>query len=98
MVNVWTLRPNEKENHWFDGIVGAAVAANELGATRPEFYVVNSRRLEPISFFEASKAAAEEGSSVFGTATKKKAPNNGNNNATDDSINFWSASKNALEF
>ena len=38
VVNEWQLRPGRKENHWFDCVVGASVAANELGCTRPEFF------------------------------------------------------------
>jgi hypothetical protein len=27
----WRMRPGQTENHWWDGIVGAAVAASMLG-------------------------------------------------------------------
>jgi len=30
-VEVWTMKPGETENHWFDGLVGTAVAASILG-------------------------------------------------------------------
>ena len=30
-VEVWTMRPGETENHWFDGLVGCAVGASYLG-------------------------------------------------------------------
>ena len=53
------VAPNEKGKRWFDGIVGAAVAANELGATRPEFYAANSRTHRTFSFAEASQAAVQ---------------------------------------
>jgi hypothetical protein len=63
---VWSLRPNEKENHWFDGVVGAAVAANELGASRPEFYDRTVRKQTFVSFSEASEAAFDGGSGEYG--------------------------------
>lgn len=66
VVNVWSLRPNEKENHWFDGVVGAAVAANELGASRPEFYDRTVRKQTFVSFSEASEAAFDGGSGEYG--------------------------------
>ena len=28
----WKMRPERGDNHWFDGIVGCAVAASMLGA------------------------------------------------------------------
>jgi hypothetical protein len=34
-VDEWKLRPEASDNHWLDGIVGAAVAASILGASLP---------------------------------------------------------------
>jgi hypothetical protein len=34
-VDEWKIRPEASDNHWLDGIVGAAVAASILGATLP---------------------------------------------------------------
>lgn len=34
-VDEWKLRPEAQDNHWFDGIVGCAVAASIEGATLP---------------------------------------------------------------
>jgi hypothetical protein len=31
----WKLRPEAHDNHWFDGIVGCAVAASMEGAVLP---------------------------------------------------------------
>ena len=31
-VDEWKARPNQPDNHWFDGIVGCAVAASIQGA------------------------------------------------------------------
>lgn len=31
-VDEWKSRPNQPDNHWFDGIVGCAVAGSILGA------------------------------------------------------------------
>ncbi|MFW5698671.1 MAG: terminase gpA endonuclease subunit, partial [Planctomycetota bacterium] len=35
-VDEWKLRPEGDDNHWFDGVVGCAVAASILGAAIPE--------------------------------------------------------------
>ena len=32
-VDEWKLRPERGDNHWFDGLVGCAVAASMQGAT-----------------------------------------------------------------
>jgi hypothetical protein len=32
-VDEWKLRPDRSDNHWFDGVVGCAVAASIQGAT-----------------------------------------------------------------
>jgi hypothetical protein len=34
-VDEWKIRPEASDNHWLDGIVGAAVAASMLGASIP---------------------------------------------------------------
>jgi hypothetical protein len=34
-VDEWKLRPEARDNHWFDGIVGCAVAASIQGASLP---------------------------------------------------------------
>ena len=34
-VDEWKMRPEASDNHWLDGIVGAAVAASMLGASIP---------------------------------------------------------------
>jgi hypothetical protein len=36
-VDEWKQRPEQPDNHWFDCLVGAAVAASMQGATLPEF-------------------------------------------------------------
>jgi hypothetical protein len=35
VVDEWKLRPEAHDNHWFDGIVGCAVAASMEGAVLP---------------------------------------------------------------
>ena len=35
-VDEWKLRPSAVDNHWFDCLVGCAVAASMQGATLPE--------------------------------------------------------------
>jgi len=37
VVDEWKLRPEARDNHWLDGVVGCAVAASALGATLPGF-------------------------------------------------------------
>ena len=66
IVYEWQLRPSRKENHWFDCLVGGCVAANELGCSRPEFYIKKSVHRE--DNFEDLFAKARE------TSTETKAP------------------------
>ena len=66
IVYEWQLRPGRKENHWFDCLVGCCVAANELGCSRPEFYIKKSVHRE--DNFEDLFAKAKE------TSTETKAP------------------------
>ena len=61
IVYEWQLRPNRKENHWFDCLVGCCVAANELGCTRPEFFVKKSVNRED-NFEDLFKSAKENSS------------------------------------
>jgi hypothetical protein len=35
LVDEWRLRPEGFDNHWFDGVVGCAVAASLLGVVLP---------------------------------------------------------------
>lgn len=95
MVNVWSLRPNEKENHWFDGIVGAAVAANELGATRPEFYAANNRTHRTFSFAEASQAAVQAEEELRRQPAAHPTPTNGAQPNYGGSFSFADASREA---
>ena len=59
LVYEWQLRPNKTENHWFDCVVGSAVAANELGCSRPEFFVDKKHATRKISFKEAIEKQTE---------------------------------------
>ena len=42
-VDEWKAKPNQPDNHWLDGIVGAAVAAAMLGAALPGMVVAGAR-------------------------------------------------------
>jgi hypothetical protein len=35
VVDEWRLKPDGPDNHWFDGVVGCAVAASVLGVVLP---------------------------------------------------------------
>jgi len=90
------VAPNEKGKRWFDGIVGAAVAANELGATRPEFYAANNRTHRTISFAEASQAAVQAEEESRRQPAHQPAPTNGAQSNYGGSFSFADASREAV--
>lgn len=57
MLYEWALRPKLTENHWFDGIVGASVAANEMGCSRPDFTTTQTYAPKRLSFAAAIQKA-----------------------------------------
>jgi hypothetical protein len=48
-VDEWAKRPNVADNHWFDCLVGCAVAASEQGVTLPEIGVGKKAKREQIT-------------------------------------------------
>jgi len=48
VVDEWKLRPEASDNHWFDGIVGCAVAASIEGAVLPGTQEVAAAKRERI--------------------------------------------------
>jgi phage terminase large subunit GpA-like protein len=44
VVDEWKQRPERTDNHWWDGLVGCAVAVSILGATLPGTQAVPTRR------------------------------------------------------
>src|SRR5262249_32348048 len=43
-VDEWKIRPERGDNHWFDGLVGCAVAASMVGVRLPATNAAPSRR------------------------------------------------------
>lgn len=59
-VDEWKLRPNRPDNHWFDGLVGCAVAASMGGSQLAEAVEAGAatlRRRKRVSFREMQEAA-----------------------------------------
>ncbi len=54
-VDEWKLRPERGDNHWFDGLVGCAVAASVQGATLLEGGIAQSPRRQRMSFAELQR-------------------------------------------
>ena len=54
-VDEWKLRPERGDNHWFDCLVGAAVAASMQGAVLIGTDVESARKRERVSFAELQK-------------------------------------------
>jgi hypothetical protein len=55
VVDEWKQRPDRPDNHWFDCLVGAAVAASIQGATLPEAALATERR-QRVSFRAAQES------------------------------------------
>ncbi len=55
-VDEWKLRPERGDNHWFDGLVGCAVAASVQGATLLEGGITQSPRRQRVSFAELQRS------------------------------------------
>jgi len=49
-VDEWKMRPERGDNHWFDCLVGSAVAASMQGAAIPNSAVAAAVRRERVSF------------------------------------------------
>jgi hypothetical protein len=54
-VDEWKLRPERGDNHWFDCLVGSAVAASMQGAALLGMDPVNHKRRERVSFAELQR-------------------------------------------
>ncbi|HUW30641.1 MAG TPA: terminase gpA endonuclease subunit [Planctomycetota bacterium] len=52
VVDEWKWKESRPDNHWFDCLVGCAVAANLAGATLPGVIQVRKRRRERVDFGE----------------------------------------------
>lgn len=59
-VDDWKHRPEREDNHWFDGLVGCAVAAYMQGAVLGEHAVKQSKR-ERIRWSEVQRYKQEQG-------------------------------------
>jgi hypothetical protein len=54
-VDEWKQRPEQPDNHWFDCLVGSAVAASMQGCVLPGTDGLSTLRLDRISFKELQK-------------------------------------------
>jgi hypothetical protein len=54
-VDEWKLRPERGDNHWFDCLVGAAVAASLQGAALLGMEATSQRRRERVSFADLQR-------------------------------------------
>lgn len=54
-VDEWKLRPERGDNHWFDGIVGCAVAASMQGVSMPNTGSLRPVSRERVSFAELQR-------------------------------------------
>jgi len=54
-VDEWKLKPNKPDNHWLDGLAGAAVAASMLGVHLGEHQAVKGAGRKRVSFAEMQK-------------------------------------------
>ena len=57
VVDEWKQRPERSDNHWWDGIVGCAVAASLLGAELPGAQAVARKKTERLSLAEYARRA-----------------------------------------
>ena len=61
VVDEWKQRPERGDNHWFDGLVGCAVAASLQGVTLPGTEAVRSlRSAERLSLAEYARRARQK--------------------------------------
>lgn len=90
MVYEWSIRPKHTENHWFDGIVGACVAANEMGASRPDFTSVRSMPVKRMSFQSVATKSGVGGYSTTESNDRR------NNNEEERGLSFQELAQRAL--
>jgi hypothetical protein len=50
VVDVWQNRPGRPDNHWFDGIIGCAVAASMQGVSLPETTIAAPPKKHRVTF------------------------------------------------
>jgi phage terminase large subunit GpA-like protein len=55
VVDEWKVKPNQPDNHWFDGIVGCAVAASVQGVALPGTQVKAVRMGKPMKLSDIRK-------------------------------------------
>ena len=56
IVDEWKLRPERGDNHWFDGLVGCAVAASMQGVSLQGGDVAAAPPRERVSFAELQRS------------------------------------------
>jgi len=59
VVDEWKWKESRPDNHWFDCLVGCAVAANLAGASLPGIIQVRKRKRERVDFGEWQRRARE---------------------------------------
>jgi len=59
VVDEWKWKESRPDNHWFDCLVGCAVAANLAGASLPGVIQVRKRKRERVDFGEWQRRARE---------------------------------------
>ena len=55
-VDEWKMRPERGDNHWFDGLVGCAVAASMQGVSWQGPEATSARTRERVSFAELQRS------------------------------------------
>ena len=55
-VDEWKMRPERGDNHWFDGLVGCAVAASMQGAVLEGTRGTSQARQKRVSFAELQRS------------------------------------------
>jgi phage terminase large subunit GpA-like protein len=70
VVDEWKIRPERRDNHWLDCLVGCAVCASMLGSTLPEFKPANRLKAPLRLSAIQSGALMEANSTAKGTALR----------------------------
>ena len=58
-VDEWQRRPDHTDEHWWDGLVGTAVAASMEGIVLPDMFAGEQQTYETVDFAELQKRANE---------------------------------------
>lgn len=59
-VDVWTMKPHKPDNHFFDCLVGCAVAGEMQGVRLPETQAIGGARVGPRASLKDMQAAAQK--------------------------------------